>query len=1164
MPPAKHTSEEEQAFMNDLLSGLDDSFFNAIPSPDPSPVKRRSPQKRLPMTPKKLRRKSPKKSVTANIEDIDMSALMEGAEDWNWDDMEADFLTPEKKKAPSAQRSGYMRDPCTRCIVEAIENTDGGLREKTLIVKLDPGEERRIVILRDDWIYTDVRLGDTINVIGTFVPRLPPPPRHSLTSAALPSSTISVTSSSNLLVLHPDTLLTATALSTAPTCTRRPLLNMLVHSSSDTTPSLVWGSILHEVMQHCLREGRWELDWIDNKIGQVVRGEAGGRGLADLVRLGVSVEEAIREVKARAGGLHGFGEKYIAQKPKPVAFLTDTRSTDKTQALLAITHLHDVEEDIWSPTYGIKGKLDATVQASITSPSAATPFNRAKLPSPPTNITHPTPLELKTGRPNVGMEHRAQTLLYTLLTAERYATPVPSGLLYYTQSEEVVRIPVTRNEIRGLMGGRNTLASFLTRRSKPTKDRAAGEVHVEEPFLPPALDDERICKKCFALDICMLYRKGVENVQDDSSPIADIYELKTGHLTPTHTAFFKQWEAAITLEEQDMTRFKKELWTMGAAEREKRGRCFADMVLQPSWIPPPEQAGSAAKGIHQFTYKFMRTASYGCKEDSVSLLYGHMGVGEIITVSVEPGLLALARGFILELTPQEVVVGIDHKLDLKLVSARVTALAKARGELCVATRSRDILFRIDKDEFASGMGRIRDNLAQLFYAGGDSRRLALIADLAPPAFDEQSTLPAALTSHLNSCQQSALKKILSAQDYCLVLGMPGTGKTTVIVTLIRILVGMGQTVLLASHTHSAVDNILAMMMDESFGILRLGNVDKVHPNARQFTLEGRRTPTNTEQLEHQLMTPPVVATTCLSIDNALFTRRKFDYCIIDEASQITMPTCLGPLRFAEKFVLVGDHFQLPPLPQSTLSRHLLDIKSSFGEVCKTKSLYNAAINEINSTKAVFVDTDLLPAVETRAGDLVQNPTEAALICQLTETLVKSGVPESSIGIIAVYRQQIKLLSHFLHDRKDIEILTADRSQGRDKEIILMSMVRSNDGGHSGDLVKDWRRMNVSFTRARSKLIIFGSRKTLQKVPLLSEFFALMETKGWILAMPPGASHVPLLSASQAEHNAEKRKTKDVGENEQPDRSPTSAKKSRLDAGLLKGRPILQDLVNGEA
>ena len=52
----------------------------------------------------------------------------------------------------------------------------------------------------------------------------------------------------------------------------------------------------------------------------------------------------------------------------------------------------------------------------------------------------------------------------------------------------------------------------------------------------------------------------------------------------------------------------------------------------------------------------------------------------------------------------------------------------------------------------------------------------------------------------------------------------------------------------------------------------------------------------------------------------LFARRTFDYCIIDEASQITLPTCLGPLRFASKFILVGDHFQLPPLVRSFRAR----------------------------------------------------------------------------------------------------------------------------------------------------------------------------------------------------------------------------------------------------
>lgn len=169
---------------------------------------------------------------------------------------------------------------------------------------------------------------------------------------------------------------------------------------------------------------------------------------------------------------------------------------------MAITQLHDVEEDIWSPTYGLKGKLDATVQALISSPPSLPTQTRS-------TTTHPTPLEIKTGRAIAGTEHRAQTLLYTLLASERYATPVPAGLLYYTQSEEVVKVPANRNEIRALLAQRNLLAGFVVRRSRGRTGKSGKkrEVDIEEPFLPATLDSERVCGRCYALDTCMLYRK---------------------------------------------------------------------------------------------------------------------------------------------------------------------------------------------------------------------------------------------------------------------------------------------------------------------------------------------------------------------------------------------------------------------------------------------------------------------------------------------------------------------------------------------------------------------------------------------------------------------------------------------------------------------------------
>lgn len=274
-----------------------------------------------------------------------------------------------------------------------------------------------------------------------------------------------------------------------------------------------------------------------------------------------------------------------------------------------------------------------------------------------------------------------------------------------------------------------------------------------------------------------------------------------------------------------MIRFKKELWTMGAAEREAKGRCFSDMVIDASFRP--KGLGVEASGdsrIHRFTYKFVKARAAGVTA-SVSLLNGQLHPGDAITVSVEPGLLALARGFILDLSLTEIVLGVDHELCAKKISEHLSMLDHS-------SRAKQVIFRIDRDELFSGLGRIRDNLAQLFYAEGDTRRLKLAVDLQAPVFDDYVSvkddgLIAHYSAHLNKNQQQAMSKVLSAQDYALILGMPGTGKTTVIAAIIKTLVAMGKTVLLTSYTHSAVDTILAKLTDADFGILRLGNIDKV-------------------------------------------------------------------------------------------------------------------------------------------------------------------------------------------------------------------------------------------------------------------------------------------------------------------------------------------------
>lgn len=180
-------------------------------------------------------------------------------------------------------------------------------------------------------------------------------------------------------------------------------------------------------------------------------------------------------------------------------------------------------------------------------------------------------------------------------------------------------------------------------------------------------------------------------------------------------------------------------------------------------------------------------------------------------------------------------------------------------------------------------------------------------------------------------------------------------------------------------------------------------------------------------------------------------------------------------------------------------------------------------------------------------------------------LINAQVAEEDIAVITPYRQQVKLVAHELSGLSGIEVLTADRSQGRDKECIIISLVRSNATknvsrtrrkclacgnlhgsdhfllySQAGDLLKDRRRINVCLTRAKSKLIIVGSRSTVASAPVMQELLDVMHDRDWIYKLPAQA----------------------LGSTVEPPPESTASKPARRGGGALALRqPLATDILN---
>ena len=828
----------------------------------------------------------------------------------------------------------------------------------------------------------------------------------------------------SVLVRHPARLVTGTKLSAATSCTRQAVLDERVQCGFGHSKASVFGSMKHEIIQRCMRANKWTSDFVGEQIDAVVR-----ESYESMLGAEMKLEETLEELKSFTPTVQDFMATHMNLEMGDLALEPmAAKASDgaararagEVKGSFDIREIVDIEDYLTSTTYGVKGIVDVSVRGRVRGGANQGQVGTALMP-----------FEIKTGREY--FNHRAQVVIYVLLMEDAYRERVDQAVLWYTGKGSPTLIPVTNQERRHIVQARNYLAGAL-----------------EGSQLPHNLRDQRQCSRCFRLSACMGMHKIMEGGSEETSGVGQIFSALTSHISLRHANFFRGWYRALSFEE-DYGRNRGKS-TEGSQEfevalvqevthtlsQESRGVgfCYSFSLRQPSESPRPEA-------------------------QALATIFGlGMDVGDRVRLKAENTAKPLRTS------------GRVHKINPQANTVDLIVSQSLRGFLGKS----EARWTLSKDKGSSLIGVLKGNLMDLVMVKEKAhvqRLREVIIDKSSPKImplGKRATLgDLASIQSLNPRQREAVLSVLNAEDYSMILGTPGSGKSTVIVETIKLLLARGKSVLVTSHTNTAVDNILARLAEEKVDFVRVGNVKSVSPAVKPYMVGGDKHKVDTfEDYKELVLSASVLGCTCYNISHSVFMQRSFDYCIVDEASQITLPAVLGPLLRAERFVLVGDNYQLPPLvvspravaaglgkslfvelarahPESVIffeeqyrmAQEISDLSSAIiycgrlrcggggkGENGGSRGAAPVHGNggpsdpqwlrdclDLEHKKVVFVNTDGIGLdLESESGGSRTNLTEADLCIQVMRGLVASrGVSPESIGVMSVYNMQVKLL-----------------------------------------------------------------------------------------------------------------------------------------------------------
>ncbi|KAL3763335.1 hypothetical protein ACHAW5_011002 [Stephanodiscus triporus] len=395
---------------------------------------------------------------------------------------------------------------------------------------------------------------------------------------------------------------------------------------------------------------------------------------------------------------------------------------------------------------------------------------------------------------------------------------------------------------------------------------------------------------------------------------------------------------------------------------------------------------------------------------------------------------------------------------------------------------------------------------------------------------------------LNESQRLAVQGAASNR-LTLVQGPPGTGKTAVAIRILQLWARVAQArvrpggdpspILATSDSNIAVDNLVEGCANVGLRVVRLGRPEAIRPELLQYCIDrspadnskggGGSIPASLMKEKMKILkNAQVVCCTCIGSGGDILDSMTFERVMVDEATQATEPAVLVPLaRGCRQLVLVGDHCQLPPTVLSTRAEEeglgvplfsrmvacgvppfMLDTQYRMHpgiSMFPSDLFYGGKLKDGVSPperrplqgfpwpreEFPIAFIPVIDSVEIDDGVSKANEAEALEVCHAVVQLLDGGqCTVSDIAVVTPYAAQVRLIRRQLRNLLPqgppfVEVSSTDGFQGREKEAVIFSAVRSNSYGAVG-FVSDWRRINVSFTRARRALIVVGNPDTLRR------------------------------------------------------------------------------------